>query len=484
MNGSTATRRRFLRLAMTVSGTTALGLFTVGCMPAQPAATPTPAPAKPTAAPAAPAASAPTSAPAESKPAAPAAPPAATTAPPPTTAPAVSQPVAITYWYWADSPAIGEFFRATVDEFNNKQKAVRVEAEAQTAFQPAREKLVATAAAGGGGPDATYGNMQMAFEFNQAGFSRPIQDLFDKWPRKDDLFPSALETHRSIGADKQLIYMPWGIQADYHYYRADAYQEVGLKAPDTFEDIVKYARALTKAPDRYGFGLRAADGVGFQINVLNYVSNDGITYTDGKGGSDLDSPAAAQTIQTIADLYYEGVAQPSALQDRFPQMVALFQSGKLAQWSASVNHSVLLAGANGEFEDKIGISPFPTGKSGKRWVQTASVGNLMMKSSKNVEATWQWIMALMEPDVVERFCKVLAFVPPLKSVADRPSITSNRYFKLSIDMQPNWGSYPVWHKNWNSMQLEQGPQLWQQVLQKQLTVPDMLKKLADLMRQV
>src|SRR5690348_15354263 len=128
MNGSRRTRRQFLTLATVFGGTTALGLLTVGCMPAQPAPTPTSAPAKPTAAPAAAPTSAPAAAgaaPTAAKPAAPAAPPAATAAPP-TTAPAVAQPVSITYWYWADSPAIGEFFRNTVDAFNTKQKAVHV----------------------------------------------------------------------------------------------------------------------------------------------------------------------------------------------------------------------------------------------------------------------------------------------------------------------------------------------------------------------
>jgi ABC-type glycerol-3-phosphate transport system substrate-binding protein len=107
-----------------------------------------------------------------------------------------------------------------------------------------------------------------------------------------------------------------------------------------------------------------------------------------------------------------------------------------------------------------------------------------MKASKNPDAAWEWIAALMDPDLLERFAQTAAFAPTTKSAANRSSIQQNRYLKLSIDSQPAWGIFPYWHKNWNQVELDTGPSLWQRVLQKELTAQAMLKQLADLMRQV
>src|SRR5262249_48808621 len=156
-----------------------------------------------------------------------------------------------------------------------------------------------------------------------------------------------------------LLALPWAAQADMHYYRTDVYQQAGLKPPETFDELLENARKLNKPPERYGFGLRAADNVGFTLNVMNYLQMNGVLVTDGKGGTGLDGPEALRTVKDLAQLYYDGVAQPSALQDRFPQMVALFQTGKIAQWSASVNHSVLLVGADKKFDEVTGVTLMP-----------------------------------------------------------------------------------------------------------------------------
>ncbi|HBY99246.1 MAG TPA: hypothetical protein DEP84_35780 [Chloroflexi bacterium] len=400
-----------------------------------------------------------------------------------TEAPAVAKPVTVTYWYWADNPDWGELFRKKVDEFNQSQNSIRVEAEAQPNTSATKEKLVQTAAAGGGGPDVTYANTSWQQEFYDAGLSLPVGEFFDQWDEKDDIFAELVETHK-IKPGQPLLYMPWGIQVDMHYYRSDFYDQAGLKPPDTFEQLVENSKALTNPPDRYGFGLRGADQFGFLLNFVNYMLNAGLTFTDGKGGSDLDTPAGVEMATRIAQLYWDGVAQPSALQDRFPQMVAQLQAGKLAQWGASINHSVLIVGADNKYDDVTGVTMWPKGEGHDRFVNMASAGNMIMKATKNPEAAWEFITWLMEPDMVETYCKFLAFAPPRKSVASRTYFQENRFQHLAVESAPHWGLYPYWHPKWVEFHQTTGVQLWQRVLQKEIPVEEMMKQLADLMRAV
>ncbi len=414
---------------------------------------------------------------------APSGPAAGTPAPAATPAPAVRKTVELTYWYWADQPQTGEFVRRTIDKFNARQSAIRVTGEAQPNTTAAREKLVTTAAAAGPVPDVTYANTDFQQEFYTAGYSRPVEEYFATWDGRRDVSPEVIETQR-IKPGQPLLYMPWGIVPDLHYYWTDFYQAAGVKPPDTFPELVAAARKLTDAPRRFGFGLRGADQFGFTWNFCNHLFNEGITFTDGKGGSDLDSPKAVETATTLLSLFWDQVAQPSALQDRFPQMVAQFQAGKIAQWGAGINHAPLLVGSKGEFDAVTGVTMIPRGENRKRFVPVSTAGNMLMKGGKNPEAAWEFVTYLMEPDVQEEFAKVVGFLPARLSVAERPYFKADRFFKKATESLAFAGNYPRWHKNWVKFTQTTGLQLWQRALQKQVSPEDLMKGLAQLMREV
>ena len=270
----------------------------------------------------------------------------------------------IVFWYWADTPAQGVFFRKTIDEFNKTHPSIKVVGEVQPAALPAREKM-ATGALAGLGPDVTLIGLSFAQEFYRAGIIRGLDEFFDKWPGNVDIPEKLVEVDRAKTEDAPLIMLPVAYRVDFQFYRKDIYEAAGLKPAETVDEMFDTARALTVPPNQYGYGLRGADGWGFIYDVLNVLVAEGITLTDGKGGSDLDSPVAIETFEKIAKIYKDGITQPSAIQDRFPQMVAAFQTGKIAQWAASTVHWGMLRGEEGEFEHLIGVAPHAKGRAGQ-----------------------------------------------------------------------------------------------------------------------
>ena len=394
----------------------------------------------------------------------------------------VAKSVTINYWYWVDSPEIGQFFQRTIDKFNSSQKTITVVGNGLANNETTRQKIVQTAAAGGGGPDASFATTDWLQDFYTGHILEPVQSYFDKWPNKSDIPTKVVEVHR-IKSGQPLLYLPWGAIVDIHYYRKDLYDKAGLSAPATFTDLVNNAKALTK-PGVYGFGMRGADQYGFLFNFVNYLLAEGIVFTDGKGGTGLDTPEAISFATGLFQLYWDHIAQASALQDRFPQMVAQFQAGKLAQWGAETVHGPLLAGANNEYLPVLGVSIWPKGTTGKAWSTLSTEGNIILKQSKNKDAAWEFINFLNQPDVITDYATVNGTLPVRTSVAAQPGFASKPWNKVSTDSAPYYGVYPFWHKNWLVFSTTTGVQVWQQGMQKSVSPTNVMKQLANLMRDI
>ena len=403
--------------------------------------------------------------------------PAASPAPP---AAAPGEVEEVVFWYWADTPAIGVFFRDLIDDFNNTHPNVKVKGEVQPAFLAAREKM-ALGAVAGTGPDVTYGNITMALEFDQAGWVQHLDEFFDGWDGSKDFFPKVVELSRASTDAAPLIMLSAVYGVNFQYYRKDIYDAAGLKPATTVDEMFEIAKKTTKS-GQAGYGLRAADGIGFGYNVMNLLVAEGMTFTDFKGGSDLDSPLAIATMKRVAQAYYDGLTNGTAIQDRFPQMVAGFQQGKIAQWAAETVHFGMLRGEDGEFTDTIGVAPHVKGQAGQ-FAPIAPNGYIMLAHAKSKAASWEFMEFLGEPAQVEGLASIVSFAPSLQSLANAQFVLDNPAIKLSVDLAPYYYSYPYAHKNWTKMIMDTAPTLWQRVLLKEIEVEEMAKQLADLMRE-
>ena len=84
--------------------------------------------------------------------------------------------------------------------------------------------------------------------------------------------------------DDKLAALPLNVNNDLLYYRKDLFDEVGLKRPDTWEDVIEAAKTLHD-PDKpiYGFVPRCADDPFYEWYHM-LVSFGGEVFVDWKGG--------------------------------------------------------------------------------------------------------------------------------------------------------------------------------------------------------
>ena len=164
--------------------------------------------------------------------------------------PAVRRKVKLTYWNWADNPTHQKISLDASTCSTSRRASSRSRSTPTMAVMESRKKLVVAFAAGGA-PDVIMTVQYWVQDYFDNGILQPIGDCFNKWDAKSDFFPNVVEQMRSKPGQPVLY-----TAADQHsvlpvLLRADWLKEDGSQPPETYDEFVAAAKAITRAPDRY-----------------------------------------------------------------------------------------------------------------------------------------------------------------------------------------------------------------------------------------
>ena len=369
-----------------------------------------------------------------------------------TSAPAVAQPTAVAkaaapaasggapteiqFWFWADSAEQAQLHTDSLKKFQDQRPNITVKTDLITTVADQRKKVLTAFAAQAGVPDCSHAPGSWVPEFYDAKLIVPLESRLKGWGTYADWLPQIQKL--ATGGRSQ---DPAGIVVNqvlipYLYYRADWFEAANLKPPDTLDDMLEVAKAINKPPDHYGYGFRGGDNGSLGQQVGLYLKADGVEFVKADGSVDLDSPEAIDRMQWYVDLVNKHkVTQPSALTDRFPELFAGLQGGKLAMvhhglWSWKTQETVL--------HEKVSAAPIPKGKKG-RFASTGVEGTVVYTTSKNQDQAWEVAAFLGEPEQAKLFMYERGSGPILKSLTGDSIFKENRFYKAALDSQPGWG---------------------------------------------
>jgi multiple sugar transport system substrate-binding protein len=398
-------------------------------------------------------------------------PPAPTPTPvPPTPTPKPAGPVTIKHWWWADDPQ-NPTYAALIKEFEAKYPTIKIQSEL-IGMSDLRNKLL-TGLTAGDLPDVCRFKEWWMGEFVKAGALEPLDSFIKGW-KGNDIVPNFWDLQR-IKASDPLYMMPWQALYLYLYYRVDWFKEAKLNPPQTVDEFLAAAKALTKPPERYGFGLRGASGGHDPWAMFTYPL--GLRFTDKDGNIILDNDDAVKANQWYLDLYLkEKVAPPTAPADGFAQIIGAFEAGKTAMVVHHVGSSQRLVKALG---DNFSAVPVPGGPKG-RFAIVAIDYNVIFKTSKNKEAAFTFISWLAEKEANDKWAEGTGVLPVVAALQSKYA-AKDRFYKASIDSAPFAGIYPLLPTlgKWTSTTW---PQAMQQALNGQIDSKTMCKILADGLR--
>jgi multiple sugar transport system substrate-binding protein len=389
--------------------------------------------------------------------------------------PQVRKKVKLTYWNWADNPNHQKISVDSVAMFNESQNFIEIELDANMAVMESRKKLVVSYAAGAA-PDIIMTVQYWVQDYYDNGILHPLDDYFDKWDAKPDFFPNVLEQVRSR-PDQPVLFLPQTSIPYFMFYRADWFKEAGVAVPNTYDEFIAAAKALTKAPDRYGYAMRGQKYSAIQV-ILPIWHSAGVKYVNSDGSVDFDSPAAIDvTEKWVGMLTKDKSAQPTAVNDGYRELYALMEKSKCAMWLYGPHASPALEAALG---DAIQAAPNPR-VGPDRYMLANPEGPMMVSSCKEKEAAWEFMQYIGSGDAVLLYTRNRNVPPVRKSVAKNEAFQNNRFIKMSLDESATWWTPPYDSATWTNFQ-DKIPPYWQEVLQEKITPKEFNEIGAKLLR--
>lgn len=387
----------------------------------------------------------------------------------------VRKKVNLSYWTWADNPGHQKRLVDAVAAFNQENGFITIDVDASSITMEARNKVVVAYAAGTA-PDISGTVQTHAQDWFSTGILHPIDEFFQQWDEKDDYFPNVVDAMRAK-ADQPVLFLPIAILPYVAYYRADLFDKAGIAPPATYDEFIAAAKALTSAPDVYGYALRGLDYYAVQpIEPIHRSA--GVKFVDENGNVDFDGPEAVAVTEKWVGMYTRDKScQPTAVNDRYVELFALMEQGKGAMWIYGTHSSPQLDAALG---DRIQAVRIPTA-GGEPYTLANPEGNFIVSTCPEKEAAWEFLRYMSKGAPSISLGPERGLMPVRKSLSELPIVQDNRFFKVATAESDHWWRPPYHHEYWANYQDKIAP-YWQEALREEISVQEFHDTAAAMLR--
>lgn len=281
------------------------------------------------------------------------------------------------------------------------EKATGIKVKLEVFDEPtARQKLVLDATSKTGAYDVTSGSFWNMPEYVKAGWLQPLDNYVakapDAWLHKEDIPTGALD---SMKVDGKLYAMPHTIIGGMFFYRKDVFKQLGLKAPQTTDDILAAAKVIkAKRPDLIPFSGRGAPTFASLGSELGWAYGYDAILFDKQNKPHADSPAMKQAINDYVTLMKDYGASDAATLT-FTQAGEKFSSGKAAMmFDTSGFGTIFEDPKQSKVAGKVGFTT-PTGPAGKPLQWLYNEGLAITSASKHKNEAWLFLQWRLSRDV-------------------------------------------------------------------------------------
>ena len=262
-------------------------------------------------------------------------------------------------------------------------------------------------------------------EFARAGWLRDVSELLDPETRAD-LFPGALQ---GVTYDGRIFALPWFIDAGLLYYRKDLLAEHGFAPPQTWDDLVGAARAITAAhPGLYGFVWQGKQYEGLVCNALEYVwSFGGDVPAAGAAAADaargLAFMRALVTGGTTPEIVTTLTEEPSRI---------LFGRGRavfLRNWPYAFR---LFEREGSEVRGRVAVAALPHAPG---HASASALGGWQLgvsRHSRRPQEAGRLVRFLTSPDAQRALALAYGYSPPRRSLYTDPALAAAQPFLASL----------------------------------------------------
>ncbi|WP_018130286.1 ABC transporter substrate-binding protein [Effusibacillus pohliae] len=340
-----------------------------------------------------------------------------------------NEPVTIDFWY-SLSGKNGEVIKKMVDEFNQSQKEVKVNATFQGDYYTNHAKVMSAIAAGNQ-PDVTMIEVASVASFANNG---ALEDLTPYITGKDgidknDFIPGLLGNSTW---NNKFYALPFNRSTPILYINKDKLKAAGLdeNGPKTWDELESFAKKLSKKDTEWGF----STPVDIWFYEALVAENGGeILSEDGKQAL-VNSPQAVEPIKFWKKMIDEGAMKmpPGAKYDAWEVAENDFINGKVAMIFDSTGS---LNSLMDKAKFRVGTAFLP--KKETYGVPTGGANLVMLAKSKKKDAAWKFMKWMTDKKQTIFWSQQTGYMPVrtsavnseemLKFFAEKPQ------FKVAVD---------------------------------------------------
>ncbi|MBX3081070.1 MAG: ABC transporter substrate-binding protein [Anaerolineae bacterium] len=303
------------------------------------------------------------------------------------------------YYPTAVGGAISQLFDKYAAEFTAANPDIKINSTYVGGYDDIYKAVQTQISGGGAGPDVAIFLAADLYSLIDNDYIVPMTDFIKNTPDGDkyvdDFYPAFLANATDAGV---LWAMPFQRSTPVLYYNKDMFKEAGLdpdKAPETWQDMLDYAKKLTKADgSRWGLMI-PSDGFPYWLFQGFAISNGQNLVGDEANKVYFNTPSTVEALQFFVDLANKDGVMPKGI-IKWGDTPTAFNAGQVAMIYHTTGSLTNIL-ANAKFD--VGVGFLPKGKAG--YGAPTGGGNLYILKNSSPEkqaAAWKWIQFLTSPE--------------------------------------------------------------------------------------
>lgn len=320
----------------------------------------------------------------------------------------------LTVWIMEGTNPDSEAFFSEVGEAFTEQTGAELDVEF-VQWADAHDRFV-TSIAGGTTPDVAETGTTWTAEFADAGALAPIGDYVDEAGLSDDLVEGLVA---SGTYDDELYGMPWYAGVRSLVYRSDIFEELGLEAPKSWDEIVSAGEAIKAAhPEMMAFAVPG--DAEFLVYPWVWAAGGEVSEQDGDEWiSGLASEESREGVQFYTDLALQhGFSSAGATTWKETDVLDNFAQGNIAMALMGSWTPAAIVEKNAELDGKFAATPIP-GKDGGIAPSVLGGSHLsMFETAENKDLAWEFMQLMTTGEFAAKWGEQSGYFPGQSSLLE------------------------------------------------------------------
>lgn len=337
----------------------------------------------------------------------------------------------ITFWHYMSEDKEGKYVKEAVDEFNNSQDEIYVEAQ----YLPRDElmKQYTIGVVSGELPDVGMVDNPDHNSYAAMGVFEDVTDLYNSTEDMNFL-------DGSIGScyyEDKLYGLPWGNNCLGLFYNEDMLEEAGVEVPTTWSELEAACETLTKD----GVKGLAISAIGNEEGTFQYMP---WLLSAGGNVNEMNGDGAKESMSYLYGLIEKGYVSAECINWTQADAEKQFASGQAAMM---INGPWQFDGLANDAPDlNYGVAKVPKADDGD-YASVLGGENIGICTGANVDAAWTFITWITNKENSQKICSSIGRFSPRSDVDAEEMFGDDEKNAVFAEIMPNAqsrGPSPDW----------------------------------------